>query len=38
MKRIRWEPLELKRSWVWRPRETAKPYNCVEAKRPSARQ
>ena len=27
------EPLELKRSWVWRPGETVKPYNCVEAKR-----
>jgi hypothetical protein len=23
-------PLELKRSWVWRPDETVKPYNCVE--------
>jgi len=22
------EPLELKRSWVWRPGETVKPYNC----------
>jgi hypothetical protein len=28
------EPLELKRSWVWRPGETVKPYNCVEAGRP----
>jgi len=27
------EPLELKRSWVWRPGETVKPYNCVEAGR-----
>jgi hypothetical protein len=27
------EPLELKRSWVWRPGETVKPYNCVEARR-----
>ena len=26
-------PLELKRSWVWRPDETVKPYNCVERKR-----
>ena len=25
-------PLELKRSWVWRPGETVKPYNCVERK------
>ena len=24
-------PLELSRSWVWRPDETVKPYNCVEA-------
>jgi hypothetical protein len=23
-------PLELKQSWVWRPGETVKPYNCVE--------
>jgi hypothetical protein len=23
-------PLELKRSWVWRPGETVKPYNCKE--------
>jgi hypothetical protein len=23
-------PLELKRSWVWRPGETVKPYNCVD--------
>ena len=23
-------PLELKRSWVWRPGETVKPYNCIE--------
>jgi hypothetical protein len=23
-------PVELKRSWVWRPGETVKPYNCVE--------
>jgi len=27
------ESLELKRSWVWRPNETVKPYNCVEARR-----
>jgi hypothetical protein len=27
------EPIELKRSWVWRPGETVKPYNCVEARR-----
>ena len=27
------EPLELKRSWVWRPGETVKPYNCVDAAR-----
>jgi hypothetical protein len=27
------QPLELKRSWVWRPGETVKPYNCVEAAR-----
>jgi hypothetical protein len=27
------QPLELTRSWVWRPGETVKPYNCVEAKR-----
>jgi hypothetical protein len=26
-------PLELSRSWVWRPDETVKPYNCVEAGR-----
>jgi hypothetical protein len=26
-------PVELKRSWVWRPGETVKPYNCVEARR-----
>jgi hypothetical protein len=26
-------PVELKRSWVWRPDETVKPYNCVETKR-----
>ena len=26
------EALELKHSWVWRPGETVKPYNCVEAK------
>lgn len=25
-------PLELKRSWVWRPDETVKPYNCIERK------
>ena len=24
------QPLELTRSWVWRPGETVKPYNCVE--------
>jgi hypothetical protein len=29
------EPLELKRSWVWRPGETVRPYNCVEARRPA---
>ena len=23
------QPVELKRSWVWRPGETVKPYNCV---------
>ena len=27
------EPLELTRSWVWRPGETVKPYNCKEAAR-----
>jgi hypothetical protein len=27
------EPIELKRSWVWRPGETVKPYNCREANR-----
>ena len=26
------KPIELRRSWVWRPEETVKPYNCVEAK------
>jgi hypothetical protein len=26
------KPIELQRSWVWRPEETVKPYNCVEAK------
>jgi len=25
-------PLELKRTWVWRPDETVKPYNCIERK------
>jgi hypothetical protein len=25
-------PLELKRSWVWRPGETVKPYDCIEQK------
>ena len=25
-------PVELKRSWVWRPDETVKPYDCVEQK------
>jgi hypothetical protein len=25
-------PIELKRSWVWRPDETVKPYNCIEQK------
>jgi len=25
-------PVELKRSWVWRPDEKVKPYNCVERK------
>jgi hypothetical protein len=25
-------PVELKRSWVWRPGETVKPYNCIERK------
>ena len=24
------QPVELTRSWVWRPGETVKPYNCVE--------
>jgi len=23
------QPVELKRSWVWRPAETVKPYNCI---------
>ena len=27
------QPLELKRSWVWRPGETVKPYDCVEPRR-----
>ena len=27
------EPIELKRSWVWRPGETVKPYDCREANR-----
>jgi hypothetical protein len=27
------QPVELKRSWVWRPGETVKPYNCVPAKK-----
>jgi hypothetical protein len=26
------DPVELKRSWVWRPDEKVKPYNCVERK------
>jgi Family of unknown function (DUF6152) len=26
-------PIELKRSWVWRPGETVKPYNCAEGGR-----
>jgi len=26
-------PIELTRSWVWRPGETVRPYNCVEARR-----
>ncbi|HET9269909.1 MAG TPA: hypothetical protein VFO31_17155, partial [Vicinamibacterales bacterium] len=26
------QPVELQRSWVWRPGETVKPYNCVERK------
>jgi hypothetical protein len=26
-------PIELTRSWVWRPEETVKPYNCVAAGR-----
>ena len=25
-------PVELKRTWVWRPAETVKPYNCIERK------
>ena len=29
------QPVELKRSWVWRPGETVKPYNCVEPRRPA---
>jgi Family of unknown function (DUF6152) len=28
-------PVELKRTWVWRPGETVKPYNCVEKKQQS---
>jgi hypothetical protein len=28
-------PVELKRSWVWRPGETVKPYNCIERKGPA---
>ena len=24
------QPVELTRSWVWRPGETVTPYNCVE--------
>jgi hypothetical protein len=27
------EPLELKRSWVWRPGETVKPYDCIDTTR-----
>ena len=27
------EPVALKRSWVWRPGETVKPYNCVRDKK-----
>ena len=27
------EPVELRRSWVWRPGEVVRPYNCVEAGR-----
>ena len=27
------QPVELKRSWVWRPGETVKPYNCIAAKK-----
>jgi hypothetical protein len=26
-------PVELTRSWVWRPGETVRPYNCVDAGR-----
>ncbi len=27
------EPVELRRSWVWRPSEVVRPYECVEAGR-----
>jgi hypothetical protein len=27
------QPVELTRSWVWRPGETVKPYNCVKSKK-----
>jgi len=30
-------PIELARSWVWRPGETVRPYNCVEARRAPGR-
>jgi uncharacterized protein DUF6152 len=29
------QPVELKRSWVWRPEETVKPYNCVAPRKRS---
>jgi hypothetical protein len=29
--------VELKQSWVWRPGETVKPYNCVAEKKPAQR-
>ena len=30
-------PVELNNSWVWRPGETVKPYNCVSGKKPAPR-
>ena len=30
-------PVELKKSWVWRPKETVKPYNCVTSNVPPQR-